>query len=164
MTRARDSSRREAVMSVTNPEYYTNTDIEPIEVIEEWGLSFCLGSVIKYIKRAGDKPGNPAVNDLKKARWYIDREISRLDKKTVILVEEVPEALEKKEKKPGKLEQRRRAIIDLWNAGKSNTEIAEELKVGGSTIYNYLKRFRLIYGDDVVNARNIPYELPEVTE
>lgn len=164
MTRARDSSRKEAVMSVTNPEYYTNTDIEPIEVIEEWGLSFYLGSVIKYIKRAGDKPGNPAVNDLKKARWYIDREISRLDKKTVILVEEVQEALEKKEKKPGKLEQRRRAIIDLWNAGKSNTEIAEELKVGGSTIYNYLKRFRLIYGDDVANARNIPYELPEVTE
>ena len=152
-------------MSVTNPEYYTNTDIEPIEVIEEWGLSFCLGSVIKYIKRAGDKPGNPAVNDLKKARWYIDREISRLDKKTVILVEgDTAEPKAKAKKASGKLEQKRRKVIDLWNSGKKAGEIAKELGVDPSTVSYYLSRFRTMYGDDLVNDRQIPYELPEVTE
>lgn len=150
-------------MSVTNPEYYTNTEIEPIEVIEEWGLSFHLGSVVKYIKRAGDKPGNPAVNDLKKAQWYLTREIHRLSRKEP--VKDV--AVEKKamaKKKSGKLEERRRKVIDMWNDGKKAGEIAKDLKIDPSSVSYYLSRFRTMYGEDVVNDRNIPYDLPEVTE
>lgn len=67
-------------MSVTNPNYYKSSTIEPIDVIEDWSLNFALGSVIKYIKRAGDKPNNPAVDDLKKAKWYLEREIARHDR------------------------------------------------------------------------------------
>jgi len=47
-------------------------------VIEVWGLGFCLGNAVKYIARAGKK--GAIVEDLKKARCYIDREIARIEK------------------------------------------------------------------------------------
>lgn len=55
-----------------------DTVYEAIKVIEAWGLGFCLGNAIKYICRAGRK--GATVEDLKKARWYVDREIQRLEK------------------------------------------------------------------------------------
>jgi hypothetical protein len=56
------------------PHYGTHpSGIECIDVVEH--LNFCLGNAIKYIWRCEDK-GNP-VEDLKKARWYLDREIER---------------------------------------------------------------------------------------
>ena len=59
------------------PPHYTALTPEPIDVIEGWALNFCLGNVIKYVARAGRKPGGDAVTDLKKARFYLDREITR---------------------------------------------------------------------------------------
>lgn len=50
---------------------------EPIDVIEDWGLGFNLGNCLKYVSRAGRK--GDAVEDLKKARWYLEREIGRLE-------------------------------------------------------------------------------------
>jgi hypothetical protein len=50
-----------------------------INVIEAWGLGYHLGNVIKYVKRAGHKPGNPAVQDLRKAAWYLERAIANLE-------------------------------------------------------------------------------------
>tara|TARA_R110000744_G_C19362488_1_gene561552 strand:+ start:359 stop:514 length:156 start_codon:yes stop_codon:yes gene_type:complete len=49
--------------------------MESIEIIEAFELGFCLGNVIKYVLRAGKK--DDALEDLKKARWYLDREIGR---------------------------------------------------------------------------------------
>ena len=65
---------------VNHPPHYQNADpaYEAIKVIEAWGLGFCLGNTVKYISRAGKK-ADPALQDLKKARWYLDREISRLE-------------------------------------------------------------------------------------
>jgi len=61
---------------VHHPNHYGgDTTYETIKVIEAWSLDFCLGSVLKYISRAGKKPGESKLNDLKKARWYIDRAI-----------------------------------------------------------------------------------------
>jgi hypothetical protein len=70
---------------VNHPAHYGGAD-NPYEaildkVIEAWGLGFSLGNAVKYICRVGQKPGVPNVADLKKARWYIDREISRLEGK-----------------------------------------------------------------------------------
>lgn len=67
--------------AVNNPSHYGGSDnaYEAIKVIEAWGLGFCLGNTVKYISRAGKKPGESDIKDLKKARWYIDREISRLE-------------------------------------------------------------------------------------
>ena len=63
---------------VDSPSHYTNhpSGVECIEVTEHF--NFCLGNAIKYIWRAGKKGPN-AIEDLKKASWYIDREITRLE-------------------------------------------------------------------------------------
>lgn len=63
--------------AVDHPSHYAEgRKYEPIDVIEDWELGFCLGNAVKYISRAGRK--NDAVEDLKKARWYLDREIERM--------------------------------------------------------------------------------------
>lgn len=61
---------------VHHPAHYGGADdpYEAIKVIEAWHLGFCLGNTVKYIRRAGSK--TDLLTDLKKARWYLDREIS----------------------------------------------------------------------------------------
>lgn len=61
------------------PDYYNDTKIAPIDVIEDWDLDFCLGSALKYIKRAGKKDNNPSVQDLNKVIWYVKRRIQELE-------------------------------------------------------------------------------------
>ena len=61
-----------------NPDHYKRFPVEVIDLTEH--LNFCLVSAVKYIARAGHKPGADEVEDLQKAAWYIDREISRLTK------------------------------------------------------------------------------------
>ena len=63
-----------------NPPHYAKLEPEPIVAIEGWSLGFCLGNCVKYIARAGRKTSEPVLDDLKKARWYLDREIQRLEK------------------------------------------------------------------------------------
>lgn len=63
----------------TQPYYHSGT-YETINVIEAWGLNFSLGNVIKYVARAGRKTDNP-IDDLEKAKWYIEREIEKLKQK-----------------------------------------------------------------------------------
>ena len=65
--------------TVNHPPHYGGGEnpYEAIKVIEAWGLGFCLGNVVKYISRAGKK--GALVEDLRKARWYLDREITRLE-------------------------------------------------------------------------------------
>ena len=60
--------------------YYHSGTYEAINVIEAWGLNFSLGNVIKYVARAGRKTDNP-IEDLEKAKWYIEREIEKLKQK-----------------------------------------------------------------------------------
>lgn len=65
---------------VNHPSYYGGADnpYEIIKVIDEWQLDFCLGNAIKYISRAGKKDKDTAIEDLKKAKWYIEHKISQL--------------------------------------------------------------------------------------
>lgn len=62
--------------NVNHPPHYTRGGIETIDFIEAKGLSWCLGNVVKYISRAGLK--GDALEDLRKAAWYLAREIKRL--------------------------------------------------------------------------------------
>ena len=64
--------------AVNHPAHYGGKDnpYEAIKVIEAWGLGFNLGNTVKYIARADKKGAN--VQDLEKARWYLDREIANL--------------------------------------------------------------------------------------
>lgn len=66
---------------VNNPEHYGGKDnpYEAIKVIEAWKLNFHLGNTVKYISRAGKK--DDILQDLKKAKWYLDRQIENLENK-----------------------------------------------------------------------------------
>lgn len=61
--------------NIRHPKHYTNhpSGVECIEVTEH--MNFCLGNAVKYIWRADLKAD--AVEDLKKAVWYLEREIAR---------------------------------------------------------------------------------------
>ena len=64
-------------------------------------------------------------------------------------------------KTKSRVENDRRRVIDLWNAGKTTKEIAKETGKTSATISYHIKRFRTMYGDDIVDARAIPYDLPK---
>ncbi len=60
-----------------NPKHYEHpSGIDCILITEH--MNFCIGNAIKYLWRAGRK--GEMLEDLKKARWYVDREIARLEK------------------------------------------------------------------------------------
>ena len=62
---------------VDHPTHYRkDTGYEAIDVIEAWHLNFNLGNVVKYISRNGIKDPDAYIEDLEKARWYLDREIT----------------------------------------------------------------------------------------
>lgn len=63
---------------VNHPQHYSAHGIEPIDYIESHDLNFNLGNVIKYISRAPFK--GTELQDLKKAKWYLEREIKKHDK------------------------------------------------------------------------------------
>lgn len=60
---------------VEHPQHYNHGKFECIDVIEDLGLNFNLGSVIKYLWRMGHK--DEEITELEKAKWYLEREIQR---------------------------------------------------------------------------------------
>ena len=67
--------------NVNHPDHYTYSGMEVIDVIEVFNLSFHLGNVIKYVLRAGHKDPSKEIEDLEKARWYLNRYIEKLKEK-----------------------------------------------------------------------------------
>ena len=66
--------------SVNHPSHYNQGKIEVIDYIEDLGMGedFCAGNAIKYISRYKYK--QKPLEDLKKAKWYIERLIAKYDK------------------------------------------------------------------------------------
>jgi hypothetical protein len=62
---------------INRPSHYNQSRFQPADVIDAWELSYSLGNVVKYICRHRHK--NQPLEDLKKARWYLDREIKKLE-------------------------------------------------------------------------------------
>lgn len=79
VTKKKDSVKSDMV---NHPQHYGgDTTYEVIKVLEAWDvLDFCLGNAIKYIARAGKKTPEQ-IQDLKKAKWYIERRIIELEGK-----------------------------------------------------------------------------------
>lgn len=63
---------------VNHPSHYNRGKYEVIDVIEDWHLGFNLGNAVKYIGRCGHK--DDPVQELEKAKWYVQREIDRIKK------------------------------------------------------------------------------------
>lgn len=72
--------------NVNHPAHYNHDGIETIDVIKAWtkGLNpfeaYCMGNAIKYVSRWKDKNG---IEDLKKARWYLNRVIGEENKEKI---------------------------------------------------------------------------------
>ena len=83
--RVRDGIRPPAVIRPTaepervdHPAHYQVGGVEVIDLVEH--LPFNRGNAIKYIARAGRKPGADELEDLRKAAWYVQREIERVER------------------------------------------------------------------------------------
>lgn len=76
--------------NVNHPKHYVShpSGVECIVVVEH--MTFNCGNAVKYMWRNGLKDSAPMLQDLEKARWYIDREIERV-RKAQGLVEETTE-------------------------------------------------------------------------
>jgi hypothetical protein len=63
--------------NVNHPKHYTEhpSGVECIQITEH--MNFCIGNAVKYLWRAGLKHDD-SLEDLRKARWYIEREIKRI--------------------------------------------------------------------------------------
>ena len=72
------SARQRGPEAVNHPAHYNQGKFEVIDVIDDWKLGFNDGNAVKYIARARYKGKH--LEDLKKARWYLNREISNLEK------------------------------------------------------------------------------------
>ena len=73
--------KKKAVEKINHPAHYNAGKIEVIDAIEDWKLGFHDGNVVKYVARARHKGGE--LEDLRKARWYLDRRIVNLEKEQV---------------------------------------------------------------------------------
>ena len=71
-----DSSENDEAVNAPS-HYLQGRSIEPLDVIEDWGLDedYYLASVVKYIARYGRKEGVVGTQCLRKARFYLDRKI-----------------------------------------------------------------------------------------
>ena len=63
---------------INHPSHYTFSSLEVIDAIEAWKLGFHLGNAVKYIARAEHKQNR--LEDLKKAAWYLQREIDNCER------------------------------------------------------------------------------------
>lgn len=74
--------------TIDHPPHYTFSPLEVIDAIEAWRLGFHLGNVVKYVARSEHK--GQRLTDLKKARWYLEREIKRLEARLACHVNHEP--------------------------------------------------------------------------
>ena len=75
----------EYVEGVDQPAHYGGKDYpyQPWHVIEAWGLNFFTGTAVKYIGRAGKKPGESYTKDLQKAIRFLHRELEIVEEREV---------------------------------------------------------------------------------
>ncbi len=65
---------------INHPSYYggESSPHEVIKIIEHYNLGFHLGSLLKYVLRAGKKSKDTEIEDFEKAAWYLNRHIENL--------------------------------------------------------------------------------------
>jgi hypothetical protein len=63
---------------INHPPHYTKFPVEVIEITEN--LDFCRGNAVKYLCRAGLKSKDTELEDLRKAQWYVERAITKLER------------------------------------------------------------------------------------
>ena len=70
--------------NVRHPDHYLKSSgHEVIDVINAWELNFSLGNAIKYIARAGRKDTQKEIEDLEKAKFYIEMQIEEIKNRLI---------------------------------------------------------------------------------
>lgn len=64
-----------------NPKHYKGDTV--MKFIESFNLGFSLGQTVKYCSRAGKKEGETELEDLRKAKWYLERRIKELEERKI---------------------------------------------------------------------------------
>ena len=77
---------------VNHPSHYCGK-IEVIDFILDRGADYLLGNVLKYVSRAGKKSPDTEIQDLEKARWYLDKKIELLKEDEAKKQKQAAEAL-----------------------------------------------------------------------
>ncbi len=72
-----ECEKKKIIDQVNHPSHYQSNGLEVIDVIEAFSLGFPLGNAIKYILRADKK--DDRLQDLKKAAWYLNYEIEKIE-------------------------------------------------------------------------------------
>jgi hypothetical protein len=67
------------------PDYYRDGDMDVIDIANYFKLNFSLGNVLKYIVRAGKKNPDKHIEDLTKAKEYLEREINYVTKQNKVI-------------------------------------------------------------------------------
>ena len=75
----------ESDKNINHPDHYTVGGIEVYDFIESWKLDFAIGNVVKYLARSPYK--GKKLEDLKKARWYLNKAIEREEKNSLKIKE-----------------------------------------------------------------------------
>lgn len=112
-----------------NPSYYKNAWSNGAELIDiTENLNFCRGNAVKYIARAGAKSRETEIEDLKKALWYINRELTLL------------EASSKKAIGPGKSAITPDYYNKAWSNGTALIDVVEHLNFCRGNAIKYVAR------------------------
>jgi hypothetical protein len=86
------------MLDPVNPTHYARLQPQPIEVIESWQLGPHAANVLKYLARAGHKDGTPELDDLRKAKWYLDRLLWLAEQKSTPAPAPQPHVEERRER------------------------------------------------------------------
>ena len=99
--------------AVNRPSHYAEgREFETIDVIEDWNLGYHLGNAVKYISRAGRK--DDILQDLKKAQWYLNREIENLEIERAEVEGTLYELVEEKEEEAREVTYEDIRIDEAW--------------------------------------------------
>lgn len=72
---------------IESPTHYDGEKMSVIDITSAFNCNFNVGNILKYVLRAGKKPGEGHLEDLKKAKQYLEFEIKRVSPSTTGLSE-----------------------------------------------------------------------------
>ena len=111
--------------AVNRPSHYAEgREFETIDVIEDWNLGYHLGNAVKYISRAGRK--DDILQDLKKAQWYLNREIENLELERAEVEGTLYELVEEKEEEAREVTYEDILIDEAWEEAARLTSMRND--------------------------------------
>jgi hypothetical protein len=156
--------------NVNHPKHYATGKIEVIEFIEDKRLGFNLGNAVKYVSRAGVKDASKYTEDLKKAIWYIQREIDLQAKSEQETHDDINESLKEQFVKAVKKhfadigrDVKIESFEDAYHLNKEVNDLLEE-EEKEETDDEYNKRVNREYEEAILGKENLSNLIKELKD